>query len=1079
MPDLENFTKLLQIVFGNIPSWVLPVVGSVMLVYLLLLGLQKAKEAWSNTLQPLFYQPEQQRRRHQRRKFAEHIEYEIRRIDRQEDWRDDRFAELEAEVEAEGLRQRTRPFPFGSQRNGLRRERSLSRAITSSRERFILIEGEPGCGKSVALRHVAQQFASKAKKARSLHSVIPIYVNLKELERTPAEIIDRNLIEAFVLKTLRRSNDRDIDRFLDEEFAKGREQGTWFFLFDSFDELPEVLSSTEADTIIRQYSDAINDFLAGGMSRCRGVIASRQFRGPKQFGWPRFRILALTEERRRQLIRKVHLPIKLEQRLIGSLATARDEIRSWASNPLFLALLCEHVRGGNPFPENIHTVFETYIEDRLKRDQGRIQQRYAIDTTDLRTAAENIAFCMVADHGLGLSPTRLNLPEAMLRQGMKVPANFEVLLDALEYIKLARADTVAAIASERTFTFAHRRFQEYFATCVVLRDPLRIPPKQLLSDGRWRETAVVMCQTQPVQVLQPLFEQAVFLLKQMCNQIPNLIRRPISYTRQVSPLSRLHPVAHFPWPPKSLYLVELLQDGLAGRLDEIPKSIRRMIGRIGLSATETGTLGDRKWALEVCGIAPEPVFSYMLQNAFLEQSQWLKEVAYRQAARVQSIHPEIEKGMRLAILKLATEKRLQRERYSTQTHLARLPHATADRLLSITSLLLYLPYICLGWCIILLLCFAFWLRSSPYYVIKMLIAIVSTPFAYVSLTMIRRKPTSIESSALMMVILFSLGVIFCLFLTPDSLSVFYGQIFLGRNLAPSPSWPLTIDGATIFVMIVLYIQILTVGISARRGIASIRKANWSCYAAVPFFPSMVLLVLQLRLFFKLFASLRSLNVTYLLKYRAHLAKLILQRLVQAYHKLVKFVQGYSLNALLLDISFLVGGISLLSIVTFILVFYTKNPVGPSIVLSFFIIVLIYFGIFHAYRLIASVIKNDYIKMATDLTNELVQYVEKKLYWHRLRKHTFTYRELFAAINASKEFYEILIMIIYTRRHHLLLPSDEAKIALRNYAFKIEQLHPAYDQTSTTCALLDELYLLIEDLRSQQENDSEGDKTMIK
>ena len=114
-----------------------------------------------------------------------------------------------------------------------------------------------------------------------------------------------------------------------------------------------------------------------------------------------------------------------------------------------------------------------------------------------------------------------------------------------------------------------------------------------------------------------------------------------------------------------------------------------------------------------------------------------------------------------------------------------------------------------------------------------------------------------------------------------------------------------------------------------------------------------------------------------------------------------------------------------------------------------------------------------------MTNELVQYIEKKIYWNRLRKHAFMYQELFVAINASKEYYEVLHIITYTRQHHLLLPGDKAKRALRNYALKIEQLNPAYDQTSTISALLDELYLLIEELRSQQENDADKDKITIK
>ena len=75
--------------------------------------------------------------------------------------------------------------------------------------------------------------------------------------------INRELIESFVKQELNRINDRDIEQFLEEEFQVGVKEGTWLFLFDSFDELPEVLSSVEADTTIGDYAQAIDDFLNG------------------------------------------------------------------------------------------------------------------------------------------------------------------------------------------------------------------------------------------------------------------------------------------------------------------------------------------------------------------------------------------------------------------------------------------------------------------------------------------------------------------------------------------------------------------------------------------------------------------------------------------------------------------------------------------------------------------------------------------------------------------------------------------------------------------------------------------------
>jgi hypothetical protein len=67
--------------------------------------------------------------------------------------------------------------------------------------------------------------------------------------------------------------------FLNEEFDGRMVEGGWLFLFDSFDEIPELLSVTETGTATERYEQALRDFVTT-LSRCRGVIASREFRSP-------------------------------------------------------------------------------------------------------------------------------------------------------------------------------------------------------------------------------------------------------------------------------------------------------------------------------------------------------------------------------------------------------------------------------------------------------------------------------------------------------------------------------------------------------------------------------------------------------------------------------------------------------------------------------------------------------------------------------------------------------------------------------------------------------------------------------
>src|SRR6266851_5714595 len=735
MPDIDqlikNVKEFFQLIGVTVPSWLWNVIALFIVLYLLanaisssLSFLKSVKNGWSQ-----LRNPEERQRCQRRQEFAKHIKYTIQRLD-SEEWEDKRFAELEAEVEAEDRYRVSSLLTFSRTRSGLRLERSLSKALATSQDRLILLEGDPGSGKSVALRHVVSVMAEEAQRSRNLKSNIPIYVNLKGLYRAADVAVDGNLIGKFVLKSLKQPTDREIDKFLDEtgydEFQQGIRDGTWFFIFDSFDELPDVLSSTEVDPIMKEYGDAINAFLHSMNNDCRGVVASRQFRGLKKYlsglGWSTFRILPLSsEERRRKFIQRANLAPKQASELVGQLGNVKEEdILEMASNPLFLALLCEYKKSEEPFPSNTHAVFETYIENRLKRDKEGLQRRYSLDTTLIRETAENIAFCMSADTSIGLSPTRGDLQDALVRQQMTVPGDFDMLLDALESTKLAQSsDETAAAGRARPFTFVHRRFQEYFATCVVLREMARITPRELLTNERWRETAVVLCQKQPADKLAPLQEQAEQLLKEFGNAISDLIVDPLDYVRkqeqdatskrvassphadslawganQSSPRSdqEQQTLRGFSWPSGLYHLLSILQEGFHSHLTDLQEKVTKPIGSLVLSATEQRSLPNRMWALEVAGAAPEPILVYLLNRAFADPSLRLKEVAYQQTTYLRSDLPSaIARTICNALVGKSLTGRLRRERDTIEVYLARLPESSRDGFLSIMRLLLWLP----------------------------------------------------------------------------------------------------------------------------------------------------------------------------------------------------------------------------------------------------------------------------------------------------------------------------------------------------------------------------------------------------
>jgi NACHT domain len=686
---IDALLQVLHLIFGqHLPDRLLHAVGYFLGVGVLLLSvwgvlyiLGRIKSLWEKHFWPIFYSRERRRESELRRRFASHIEVGVRRLNALEQWSDYRYAELEAEVEAEGERKLPRLLGILSGFSSIRRERSLSRALARSEERLVLLEGGPGSGKSVALRHLSELTASRAMTARNADSLIPVYINLKELEVLPGQLITRETIRSFVLDSLNRVNDRDVEQFLDEFFDEGLRRGTWLFLFDSFDEIPEVLSSVETDRAVSSYSTALADFLSG-MTKCKGIIASREFRGPSQLGWPRFKVLPLSKKRQAELIQKAALPDKSRDELIGGLQTPTAAISEMTTNPMFLGLLVEHLRGGDEFPSNSHVVFEKYVRGRLERDSARVESRFDTSISEIRRVAEDVAFCMAADPSIGLSPSRAALKKSVVSLRSYDGRDLDRMLDALEYTKLARSDAALNVADSKPFTFAHRRFQEYFATCVVLREPQLVTPLQFLTDGRWREAAVVLCQNQPRETLAPLLAEAEKLVHKMRESIYG---------------------GHFGWPAGTLHLLGILQDGLSGRFEELPGDAREDVGAILVGASESGLILDKKWALEVAGSAPQPVLLELIRSAVGSRSQWRREIAYVQVSRLKSIPDDVASWIRFSLFRLAYTGRLWKERSATRAHLASLrdPSKFSSTLNLLTwSMVLDPLLLCLLWLVL-------------------------------------------------------------------------------------------------------------------------------------------------------------------------------------------------------------------------------------------------------------------------------------------------------------------------------------------------------------------------------------------
>lgn len=459
--------------------------------------------------------------------------------------------------------------------------------------------------------------------------------------------------------------------YLREHFDAEAAAGIWTFLFDSFDEIPEILTSVEADDTVRRYERAIGEFLRA-VGPCRGIVASREYRGPEHLHWPRFRLLELSDSRRRQLIRRSDVGDRTRETIETELPNAPAALRALAVNPMFLGLLCEYVERERDFPATTHAVFESYVDRRLAGLPGSPSDPAR---QQVRETAQAIAFCMTAEPGLGLRAEMEPLIDGLNRSGFSTGAErLLAVADALRAARLARWEQTSARLSGPPFTFTHRRFQEYFATCLVLAEPARVPPRTLLLDGQWREAAVTILQTRSADEAAPLVAQAQQFLD-------------AAGERSDADEDR------WDWPNGSLHVLSILDAGLVGRSTEDHRPLRDTVGRIVSAAGRRGLLIDQKWALDVIGPAPVEVFVDVLRRAFASGSGWLQDLAFWQAARVRPVPDAIYRQLVLGLLTASFTGRLWRNRRSI---IARLRRADDPSLVRAAWVLAWLPTIDVG-----------------------------------------------------------------------------------------------------------------------------------------------------------------------------------------------------------------------------------------------------------------------------------------------------------------------------------------------------------------------------------------------
>ena len=617
-----------------------------------------------------------------RQQFGNVLLADLAHLAKAEQRNDQFFTELEAEVEAEGryyagtlARILRRPSV------GLRREHSLTEAIEASLEPFLLLVGEPGSGKSVAMRHLAHRLAQRLAHSHDPSTPIPLYLNMKELGEAPPGGPTADFIRQFVIDNIRRG-DADTADYVREHWDNYRERGLWMFLLDSFDEIPAILHSPSGCTTIQDHGEAIRQFLTG-MGKCRGVLASREYKGPDSLPWTKFRILSLSTERQEELVNNSFLTTYQKEIVRQHLAVQGSSLQH---TPLFLTLLCRYVKEEGTPPINDYDLLNRHLVKLSNREPDYIQSNYHLSSAQLLQGATQLAVLFATQPELSLAPTQDQIA-ASLEPNSKIADCLEDLLGALMEVKIGRSDVAQARAGDRRFSFAHRRYQETLFVSYLAEHPFFIPPEDLLSSVRWRDYTVTLLQTRSPEDIRLLVDEAIRLLNQHAER-----QHPVHVLAEFD-----RDLVYYEWENEpAVHLLRLLQEGFARRIGDIPGSLSQAVAGFLQPRWENGDELDRSQVLVLGGLLPRHMLLRMIEYAVEDGSRAVAEAAFMVVPYLGEMPQEVLKWVCRRVSDAAIDARKKQDVFRIKAFVGRLPSSSGaeyvvDRSLKIGLFTRFLP----------------------------------------------------------------------------------------------------------------------------------------------------------------------------------------------------------------------------------------------------------------------------------------------------------------------------------------------------------------------------------------------------
>ncbi|WBM34223.1 MULTISPECIES: NACHT domain-containing protein [Pseudomonas] len=526
--------------------------------------------------------------------FCSILRNDLVTLDRQSNWNPEHYAELEAEVEvlsSHGVATRKKVL-------------NLQEAIKVDRKlQSFLLLGVPGAGKSVALRKLALDMMDEVNATKR----IPIYINLREW--VPKRVVDSGRIsfdfrdlKSFVLASITKDDDF-LESFANEYFTRLWHAGRLFFIFDSFDEISELLDTGQDEEVVDALSRVISRFI-GDHPESKGILASRIFRRPTQ-SFLAQKVLEIRPLSEASVLHGLSRFASFTRERGVTLFSERRDLVPLVRNPFMMALLGDWVKDNAGLPDNQAQIYEGYILKRLKRREQRLHEA-GVTIAEFMSLSTEIAWFVFTISSYGLEAPVKDI------SGHFGSKKIDLVISTLRGIRIARVTT----GDEQSFAFVHRRFLEYFVTRRLLENPNEAPISDIPTDSRGRDALVLYA-----QICQP--DEAERIARLCWDEIKG------SFDVESQRIRAIH-------------CLRFLVDAFCSRRSAV-KSFEGELHRfIGEHVQGGDSLVMAKICLEATGLLPEAETMPLLSLALSGGNEWLQETAFRACRHLPRVEPALE-----------------------------------------------------------------------------------------------------------------------------------------------------------------------------------------------------------------------------------------------------------------------------------------------------------------------------------------------------------------------------------------------------------------------------------------------------